>query len=57
MTKFGRRHYIVVARIVKNANIDVDAKKALASAFVETFANDNPRFDKTRFGVACGIEW
>lgn len=32
-----------------------DAVRRYASKIAEIFANDNPRFDRTRFYKACGL--
>lgn len=49
---FTKQHYIAIAGILKGGGTVVEIAKQLAALF----AADNPRFDRTRFLTACGIE-
>lgn len=48
MPKFSRQHYIMIADLI-GKNPDAGARKAEAEKYAETFAVDNPRFDRDRF--------
>jgi hypothetical protein len=52
-----RQHYINVAEIIKAfPHGSTGASQAkLAQEFAEMFGADNPRFDKERFYIACGV--
>ena len=63
---FTRRHYIEVAKILKNGkenygygNPDVSEKtrvlEVLKWDFIKLFRNDNPNFDELKFSRACDI--
>jgi hypothetical protein len=52
-----RQHYIKVAEIIKafpHGSTGASASK-LAQEFAEMFGEDNPRFDRERFYIACGL--
>ena len=46
-----RQHYIKVAKIVKEAT----TRAKFAEELAEMFTADNPRFDRERFYIACGV--
>lgn len=55
-----RKDYIATADILDTlvATVEGDALTAVLDAvdeFALMFANDNPRFDRTRFINACGV--
>ena len=52
-----RKHYINVAEIIKAfPHGSTGASQAkLAQEFAEMFGADNPRFDRERFYIACGV--
>jgi hypothetical protein len=50
MSKFTRKHYEEIAKIIGNSNIS-DADVTLLTGFFKT---DNPRFDSNRFLHAIG---
>ena len=55
-----RKDYVATADILETlvATVEGDALNAVfdaADEFAQMFANDNPRFDRTRFVNACGI--
>ena len=52
-----RKHYRNVAEIIKAfPHGSTEASQAkLAQEFAEMFGEDNPRFDRARFYIACGL--
>lgn len=54
MTKpiFQRRHYEAIARAINTHDLGGFA----ASRFATIFAADNPKFDRSRFLKACGVD-
>jgi len=52
-----RKHYRNVAEIIKAfPHGSTEASQAkLAQEFAEMFGEDNPRFDRERFYIACGL--
>lgn len=51
------RHFAVVASIVENLGfLDAAQRKAVAYRFATELASTNPRFNRTRFLRACGVE-
>lgn len=60
---FTRRHYQAIADAIdsERARFDDDGAcrfgvECAAESLAALFAEDNPRFDRARFMVACGIE-
>ena len=54
----SRKHYVEVARIVREATyLDDDARAGIVSDLVTFFADDNPRFSPSRFLAACVPHW
>jgi hypothetical protein len=62
--KFSRCHYQQVAAVLNHRRASFDAPERsdggwavdwIADDFCELFAADNPRFDRRRFLIACGI--
>ncbi len=60
---FVRKHYKAMAEIVKKqvpffgkTHGSYFASKAIAEDMAAYFAEDNPRFDRTKFLLACGVE-
>ena len=66
---FTRKHYEIIARNIKGSIADVaiaeegsperrvakiNAIEMVARSLALEFERDNPRFDRTRFLVACG---
>ena len=51
---FTQRHYIAIAECVKDTEKICDQHE-IAYALSDLFARDNPRFDREKFLVACGI--
>lgn len=63
MPKFQRRHYTAIAEVI--ATIRNRRQSALfseaelvhfAEAMAVYFADDNPRFNRSRFLAACGVD-
>lgn len=52
-----RKDYVILADVIKNLDevIDSYALEALAENMSDALAKDNPRFDRARFLVACGV--
>lgn len=57
MAVFQRRHYELIAETISNSRdlnvAGITAKMAAVRALAETFAEDNPHFDRDRFIEAC----
>jgi hypothetical protein len=55
-----RRHFELIARILKEANESVSSREAraavsnIAATFSDALKRENPRFDRARFLLACG---
>jgi hypothetical protein len=56
--KMTRKDYVVIAEVIKNLDevIDSYALEVLADNMAEALESDNPRFDRARFLVACGVK-
>ena len=58
----AKKHYIEIARVLKEEYEGTDREHArdaiyrVACALCGLFSQDNPRFDKYKFLVACGLE-
>jgi len=52
-----RKDYVIIADVIKNLDecIDSDGLEALADNMADALESDNPRFDRARFLVACGV--
>jgi hypothetical protein len=50
-----RKDYVATAEIIKSYNLQLPEilLENLVDDFCEMFKEDNPRFDKNRFRVAC----
>lgn len=62
MPKFSKRHYTAIANVLSTAQSDRDRSLftpievvRIADLMSRAFAKDNPRFDRDRFLVACGV--
>jgi hypothetical protein len=60
---FEHRHFAVIAGIIREelehgvcGEDQRDAVRNVADRFARRLVNTNPRFDRTRFLKACGIE-
>lgn len=53
MTKM---HFETAARLIRESDNDATAKTFAALVFARTAEQFNPRFDRTRFMRACGLE-
>lgn len=49
-----KKHFAMVARIVSEIQ-EVGIRKEVALNFAQSFQDENPRFDITRFVKACGL--
>ena len=50
----SRKHYVEVARIVREATyLDDEARAGIVSDLVSFFTDDNPHFSPSRFRAAC----
>jgi hypothetical protein len=56
--KMTRKDYVVIAEVIKNLDevLDSYALEVLADNMAEALESDNPRFDRARFLVACGVK-
>lgn len=53
MPKFSKRHYEVIASLVKTWQRDNTSVDNIQADLAEVFMQDNPRFDIVRFNKAC----
>lgn len=52
-----KKHYIMIAGIMSEfSRTGEPIVKSLAHAFADQLAGDNPRFDRSRFLLACGYD-
>ena len=53
-----RKDYEIISRILITHRDDFGAKRLerVAQDFADELQSDNPRFDRTRFLRACGVE-
>lgn len=62
--KYQRRHYISMAANIRkmldaaddDAIFSLEYVRRFADTLCETFSRDNPRFNRMRFLIACGIK-
>jgi hypothetical protein len=52
-----RKDYVILAEVIKNLDevIDSYALEVLADNMADALESDNPRFNRHRFLVACGV--
>ena len=48
-----KKDYELIAEAIRQSN---NMKVDVVDNLVRAFANDNPRFDRTKFYNACGVE-
>jgi hypothetical protein len=48
------RHYAVIAYVIKNF-IATDIREDVAQVFGRELKHTNPKFDRRRFLIACGV--
>ena len=58
---FTKQHYEQIAQIVKDLKDKYNGfppivQDELATKLADMFENDNPRFSRMRFYLACGLE-
>jgi len=58
---FTKQHYEQVAQVIKNtrdkyAGLAPIIQDELAIKLADVFEKDNPRFDRDRFYLACGVK-
>lgn len=53
---FTKRHYQVIAEVIKAFIVNREDKIRTVDAFVKRFKKDNKNFDKEKFMKACGLE-
>jgi hypothetical protein len=54
---FTRKHYIVIAELLRVLRATIPGPHcAVARAFADALAHDNPSFDRSRFLSAAGLE-
>ena len=55
--KMTRKDYVLIADTIATAwHASADSKADLAYKFADVLEEDNPRFDRARFLVACGVK-
>lgn len=57
---FSKRHYEALAEVLRVRRPRMEAPDrpawlAIVEGMADTFARDNPRFDRKRFIFACGV--
>jgi len=50
-----KKDYVAVANAIHTATADAISKENIAFALIAYFEQDNPRFDRARFLLACGL--
>ena len=51
-----RKDYVMIADTIATSwHASADSKADLAYRFADALGADNPRFDRTRFLTACGV--
>jgi hypothetical protein len=52
-----RKDYVIIAEVIATSwHASADSKADLAYKFADELEADNPRFDRDRFLVACGVK-
>jgi hypothetical protein len=51
-----RKDFESAAQLVKTCPVPLRKRLGLALGFVKYFEKKNPRFDRARFLLACGVE-
>lgn len=51
-----RRHFALIAGVLRRFSLSVEQKSALAHAFADALEDTNERFDSARFLEACGVQ-
>lgn len=53
-----RKDYVMIADVIKNLDecIDSYGLEVLADNMADALESDNPRFNRDRFLVACGVK-
>lgn len=49
MNPITRTHYLIIAKLIRNADMEEKARKHLAKEFVDFISKVTPCFDKKRF--------
>lgn len=50
------RHFATIATIIREMKPDVYGPEEVAQEFAERLRATNPKFDRARFLLACGVE-
>ena len=51
-----RKDYVLIAEVIATSwHTSTDTKRTIALNMADALQNDNPRFDRERFLVACGV--
>jgi hypothetical protein len=48
-----KKDYEKAAGIVRALGVNAESRAVVTAAFIALFSDDNPRFDKERFIIAC----
>lgn len=51
-----RQHFELIARVLREAPVDIVGWHILVQRFADELAAENPRFDRERFLRACGVK-
>ena len=51
----SRKDYVSIAEVIKASAESDDPREYIARNVADVLEQDNPRFDRARFMVACGI--
>lgn len=55
VSKFTKKHYIFIAKVIKNAPISQNDKTIITHEFIKWLKEDNIHFMQYKFGEECGI--
>ncbi len=50
------RHFSFIAAVIKDLGLEGSEQRHVAKCFAHACAGSNPRFDRSRFLTACGVE-
>lgn len=56
MASYRRKHYIEIARLVRDTPISKENREKVVREFVKLFQGDNPLFDEKAFRAVCRAE-
>ena len=51
-----RKHFIAIAQILADADLDYNSRNTVAQDFAEYLSTQNENFDRDKFLTACGVD-